>query len=423
MKFQPLLFIALLFSFSHFTLAKTYSWPESVEETTKSNEELNAAKKLLNASSFQVSEARSVYFPQISASAGVNHGTSLISTDPKNSFNTSITATENLFSGFADSAKIDQAKLSKLSAEINLEVVKAKISFNLKSAFMGLLYSQKYIKLTEDIIKRRAANLRLVQLRFESGRENIGSINLSKAYLTQSKYDNTVAIHSLDLTRAQLAQVLGLEDYNVDTNLDVNGEVPVNDPQSLMNEKLNLKDLIQSVPEYKKALVDENNSKASIDLSKSAFFPSLNLSQSATRSGYESSPANKYWSIGATLTFPLFSGGKDYFSYKSASETYRAAVMTSKNTQSTTLAKIKELYNAYVEAVMKLEVDRSFVTAWESRDRIATAQYNNGLITFTDWDNIENELIISQKSLLQSERDRVIAEAAYEQALGKGVIQ
>jgi hypothetical protein len=48
--------------------------------------------------------------------------------------------------------------------------------------------------------------------------------------------------------------------------------------------------------------------------------------------------------------------------------------------------------------------------------------YNNGLITFTDWDIIENDLILRQKSLLQTERDRVVAEAAWEQVQGLGVI-
>ena len=82
----------------------------------------------------------------------------------------------------------------------------------------------------------------------------------------------------------------------------------------------------------------------------------------------------------------------------------------------------KDAYRTYVEGVMKLDVDQAFVVAAESRERIAKAQYNNGLTTFIDWDNIENDLINRQKSFLQTEKERVTAEAAWEQALGRGVI-
>jgi hypothetical protein len=43
-------------------------------------------------------------------------------------------------------------------------------------------------------------------------------------------------------------------------------------------------------------------------------------------------------------------------------------------------------------------------------------------MTFEDWDIIENDLIQRLKTFLQSQRDRVIAEASWELAQGKGVI-
>jgi outer membrane protein TolC len=57
-----------------------------------------------------------------------------------------------------------------------------------------------------------------------------------------------------------------------------------------------------------------------------------------------------------------------------------------------------------------------------TRADIARTKYNNGLMTFENWDIIENDLIQRQKSFLQGQRDRVVAEAAWEQAQGKGVI-
>lgn len=395
--------------------AEVITWQTGVQEATNANSELKAATSSLQSSSYKIKVARSGYLPQINATASYNYD----STDSPKYYTATLNATENLFSGFADASKVDQAGFVKSGAEANLESIKAKISFDLKTTFMGLIYSQKYIKLTDDITKRREANVKLVQLRFESGRENIGSLNLSKAYLAQAKYDNLVASHSLEIFQSQLARVLGREDFN---SLEVVGSVPVQAPLFESNQKIDYKNLVKDIPDYKKAFYNEQVAKSSIDLSNSAFYPSLNLTQSVGKTGRESYSPNSTWVVGAAVNFPLFAGGKDYYTYKSATEDYRASAMTRKNTEETSVTNLKQAYTSYIEAVMKLEVDQAFLLAASSRERIAKAQYNNGLISFIDWDTIENDLIVRQKTLLQTERERVIAEAAWEQAQGKGVI-
>jgi outer membrane protein TolC len=126
--------------------------------------------------------------------------------------------------------------------------------------------------------------------------------------------------------------------------------------------------------------------------------------------------------VGASISIPLFSGGKDYYATKSASESRKAASLSRENVLRVGLAKLKAAYSTYLESVLKLEVDRTFADALIAREKIAREKYNNGLLTFEDWDIIENDLINRQKSLLQSERDRIVSEAAWEQALGKGVL-
>lgn len=393
------------------------NWEQGVQLATIANSELKSAQSSLQSARYQVKEARSGFLPVVAAKAEYTFDSSNTIVDK--AYSASVTATENLFNGFSDQSKIDRAKSNTLSFQANLESVKAKVSYDLKNAFSGLLYSQKYIALTEDIIKRREANLKLVQLRFESGRENIGSLNLSKAYLAQAKYDYLQAKNSLDVYQTELARVLGIEDYS---SLAVEGGVPLTKPPFEDNRQINYKNLIKDIPEYRKALAQEQITKADISLSKSAFFPSLNLTQTAGRTGRESGPTNNSWAIGANLIFPLFNGGKDYYASKSATEDYRASVHNTKNVEESNVTKLKYAYTKYVEAVMKLEVDDAFVVAAASRERIAKAQYNNGLITFTDWDTIENDLINRQKALLQTQKERVTAEAAWEQAQGRGII-
>lgn len=413
-KLKFFVFFILLFIFK-VSRAEVISWEKVVEEAANANPELKAAKSLLLSSHYKVDGARSGFLPQLTATAGHSYDSTL---EPKY-YSLSLSASENLFSGFSDSSKIDLAHANELIAAANLESIKSRISFDLKNAFMGVQYSQKNIILTEDIIKRREANLRLVQLRFENGRENIGSLHLSKAYLVQAKYEHLQAMNSVDLARSELARVLGREDFNL---IEVSGVIPTLSPSFESNQKINFKNLVQNIPDYKKSFFNEEKALASLHLSNSTFYPSFNLTQSVTKTGRELNKSNNTWVVGAVVTFDFFKGGVDYYTYKSYAEDYRASVMIRKNTEDTGVANLNRAYHAYIEATMKLEVDQAFSLASSSRERIAKAQYNNGLITFIDWDLIENDLIVRQKTLLQSEKERVIAEAAWEQAQGRGVI-
>jgi outer membrane protein TolC len=239
---------------------------------------------------------------------------------------------------------------------------------------------------------------------------------LSKAYLAQAKYDHLIATNALSVAQANLAKVLGRSSFE---DLSVSGIVPV---KNLDNIKLNFLDLAVITPEYKKAVADEKIAMSSIDIANANFYPSLNLTGNGTRANRDGGAWSNTWSVGADITFPLFNGGKDYFTSKSSHELYRSAVLSKRNIQEGGIVKLKDAYARYLESVSKLEVDQAFVEAGSSRERIAKEKYNNGLLTFDEWDIIENDLINRQKSLLQSERDRVVAEANWEQVQGMGVL-
>jgi outer membrane protein TolC len=82
-------------------------------------------------------------------------------------------------------------------------------------------------------------------------------------------------------------------------------------------------------------------------------------------------------------------------------------------------AALAQAHAGFIAAVAKLAVDEEFAAAAQLRAEIARSKYNNGLLSFENWDIIENDLIARQRALLASRRDRVIAEAAWQQAIGQ----
>jgi outer membrane protein TolC len=171
------------------------------------------------------------------------------------------------------------------------------------------------------------------------------------------------------------------------------------------------------------AIGQEDSAKASVTVAASNFYPSLNLTGTVGKFGPEFYPDQDRWSLGVTLSLPIFTGGRDYYGYKSAVSSRAAATYNIPKVRKDTLDKLKQAFVAFVEAVEKLKVDTSFKYAAQVRAEIARKKYNNGLLTFEDWDIIENDLITREKTYLQSRRDRGLSEASWEQAQGKGVIR
>jgi outer membrane protein TolC len=291
----------------------------------------------------------------------------------------------------------------------------ARIIYELKVAFENLQYAQNNQKLTQEIIGRREENLKIVELRFEGGLENKGSVLLSQAYLAQARYDELQARNSELTARRQLARVLGIDDY---ARLNIQYDLATSEPPL----KPNLEEIAQTTPEYRESVYLEQSAEKNIDVVEANFYPSLTLTGSLRQVGQDYFPTDsKQEVIGLSLNIPLFDGGKDYYGRKSAVENFVAQKSQRINVSRNLLARLQEQLASYQEADAKLKADQLFVTATTVRAQIARNKYNNGLLTFENWDIIESDLINRQKTLLMTQRQRVLVEAAWNQTLAKGI--
>jgi len=398
--------------------AELLTWEACVARAGQNNPELRAAQENLRSSAYQTKAAASGFLPDLSAAVNYtdqNTPTATTTFSTITPYSASVTATQNLFAGFQDQAKVAQGRANQDVAQASLDATKAKVSFDLKSAFAGLLYAQDYLKLTESIIQRRTENMQLVELRFEGGWENKGSLLLSKASLSQAELDHVQAQHALQVAQQQLANVLG---ENQAGDIRITGDIPLAQPDTAFD----LRQLAEQTPNHRQAIGQEQAASAGVTLSRSQLYPSLNLTGTASRLGDSWFPDKDSHSVGVSLSIPLYSGGRDYYGTKSAVSNWSAASYNRERVDQQLLTQLRQAYTTYVEAVQQLNVNRAFVEAATARAEIARNKYDNGLLSFEDWDIIENDLIVRQTALVLSQRNRVTTEAAWEQAQGKGVI-
>jgi outer membrane protein TolC len=417
--------------------ADTLSWDEAVSQAARQNPDLLAARAGVASGEASVGGARSGFLPQLSANLGYNYGnssTTVFSSNPltntaslsgdsrdaHGSYTANASLTQNLFAGFQDRAKLAQARANAEAARASLDGTRAQVSHDLKSAFVALEYAKDYVVLSEDILKRRTANLKLVQLRFESGRENKGSVLLSRAYEDQARYDALVARNAREVARADLARVLGRPEGEDLSGLDIRGTVPVDAPPAAAPD---FASLALATPAYHEALAREDAADRAITAAHANFYPSLNATGTVSRQGTPTSNQTDRWSVGLGLSFPFFSGGKDWYASEAAAQDWRAALYKREAAGREARRDLTDAFTGYVAAVQRLKMDESFRSAAKVRAEIARGKYENGLLSFEDWDQIESDLIAREKTYLTSRRDRVVAEAAWEQAQGKGALR
>jgi outer membrane protein TolC len=188
-------------------------------------------------------------------------------------------------------------------------------------------------------------------------------------------------------------------------------------------QTVNFEELATQTPEHQQILATIDANLAGIGIARSGFFPSLNLTGTVGRNGPDFFPdQSDRWSVGASITIPLFDGGRDVSAVQAATATRNSSLSHRVTVDQDTVTSLKQAYQKYLESIEKLKVDETFQKAALVRAEVARSQYNNGLISFTDWDQIENDLITRQKSYLQSKKDRVLSESAWKQAQGQGVL-
>jgi len=289
------------------------TWRDCVRLATQNNPDLQSSREaVLNSDAVRMG-AYSALYPQISVSFGDTRsyvGAGLYS--PSNystAYSEQISASQIIFNGFATKGNIDQARAQLNLALANLDGQKATTSFNLKSAFAQLIYAEKLITLSRNVIDIRQNAARLVKLLYEGGSEDKGAMLLEQAELDQSIYNLDQAERNLDLSSLQLMEIMGKD---LPQPLVAEGELLTN-PLTVMPD---YKELAVRTPLYYQRQAEVAASAAGITIANSGWYPTITATASADRSDSQFPLKNHGWSAGFQVSYPLFEGGQTYFNVK-----------------------------------------------------------------------------------------------------------
>ena len=414
MKATINMFLAVLFfaSASPLQADDSLTWEQCASEAKRAHPDLSTALALLQQAEADKQVTGGSRLPQLSLSvSSLKNGTSGLGSSSLSSY--ALSAQQLIYDGGKTSNQIASNTEAIKAAQYNYDAVSANVRFALRSAFTQLLKAQELVGLAGEIATRRQNNVRLISLRYQGGREHIGSLRQAEADLAQSQFEVSQAKRGLVLAETTLASALGRDTHQP---LRVQGAFKVSD---LTERKPDLAQLAKNNPLFQQLDTKSKAARFDLDASRSAFSPQLYLTSSIGRGSYDRLPTDAVdWSAGVTVSVPIYQGGSGRARVAKAS-----AVLSQQNAQEKSgflqlFNALEQSWKSFQDARQAVLVQNKQLLAANERSKIANAQYSNGLVTFNDWVIIENNLVNAKKDYLNAEAEMLLAEAQWIQSKG-----
>lgn len=393
------------------------TWEACLVQTKVNNPDLISARAAIRELEYGLSSASSGFLPQVNASVGANYGEAEVrdSWVDNKSASGRLTLSQDLFSGGGNVAKRNRAIAQLDVGNEQYRKTLSDVELRTRLAYIDVLYAQDLIKLTEQIEARRGNNVRLIQLRFDGGRENAGSLARSKAQFSQARFEARQAKRSLEYALRNLAAAMGSQEPPV----GVAGDLQAKPPEGLEN----LESLMKQTPDYSIATTQIEASRQGLKITRSARFPQISFDASAGLNSGDYDVYRGSWSMGLNARMPIFTGNQLSSDVAAAKERIIQSEMGLLDTANTLMATLQQRWNSYADAVENEAVQKELFDAEQLRAEISTAKYKQGLLSYEDWDIIESNLINQGTSHLQRRRTSEQEQARWKNALGWSVWQ
>ena len=396
------LFVVLILSVQSLAL----TWSEALFAAAQNNNQLKSMEKAVEASEWTYKKTYTVFFPQISAFARMT-AYEFMTTAESKSYSYGLNVSQYILPNVGDIYNIQSSYANLEYQKANLAITKASVYYDLRKAFLDVLFLQEKIKLLSEILAKRKENTKLIGLRYDSGREDKGNYLTTQADEASAGYDLSSAKRGLTIARLKLSQLIS------------DNILRVEEPEFLSEPTVvDFEILLKGTPSYfileKQLKLAEVSYQASI----SGFLPSLSLNASYGNSGADWPPTSETRSWSLVVSIPMFPGGRNVAdriiegkNLEKAKEDFASSVYTLRYS-------LEEAYLGYKDAFEAFNVAKISLNAATEREKITKTKYLNGLTTYDEWYRVENSYVQAEKNILSSKESLLLAEALWYKTYG-----
>ena len=410
--FFKILFVLVLLN--NFVLAETFT--SALKRAYETNPELNAERETLNISKQEYNESKSAYLPTVT----IEGTKSDEDTDKLTNQNGSDASIKDV-SPETKSIKITQTLIdlgrgSELAkSKIGIDLAEAKLlkkeqEILLKSidAYTGLISANEKLMINKSNVELLDRQVETDKIRLERGQIGLSDVAQSESSFAEAQAKLIEAENNLLTSKLNYENVIG--NLSNIQNLDKSSILIADLPKQLSEA---IKISKKKNPELIIAKLEYEQSKKNTNSAKSDMAPSATLSFDRTQTNDLSSTydeRNKD-TLKATVTWPFFSGGKNYANLKKNKSAELQKSLLLENSIKKNQTDVASSWTSYQSNKSLLNSVKAQVNAAEIANEGIVAEYISGSDRTTLEVIQSNSLLLNaQISLADSERNYILSQ-------------
>ncbi len=394
--------------------AETFS--AALKKAYNDNNELNAERESLNISEQELKISMSSYLPSVTLSGSKSsedtnkltnqNGTDATISDVDPTVQ-SLTITQTLID-FGRGAELSKSKIGIELAKAKLLKKEQEILYKSIEAYTGLISANEKLKINRSNVNLLDRQVETDRIRLERGNISLSDVAQSESSLAGAQAKLIQAENDFLTSKLNYENVIGA--INDAEALDKSSIIIVNLPNELNSaieiSKKGNPDLIIAQLEYEQSKKDTTSARS--DLAPTA---TLSFDRSKTDDLSSTYDEKEQDTLKATVTWPFFSGGKNY-----ANLNKNKSLETQKNLLLNNMIKknqtdVASAWSNYQSNKSLLDSVRAQVNAAEIANEGIVAEYNSGSDRTTLEVIQSNSLLLNaQISLADSERNYILSQ-------------
>jgi len=389
-----------------------------LENAYKNNPTLNAERENLKAIKENFNISRSEFLSSVSLSSSKNsqqnsnrkNQTGVVQPDTSNTAETqSVSIDQKIFQGFQGYNTIKKSQLESEQAAVKLKNVEQQILLKSATVYYDLIYKIKNKKFNLANIDLFERQVETDASRLQKGEITLTDLAQSESSLAGANAKLIAADTELLAAKSNFERIIRLSAPNKTAQDNFIENIRFNFPSSLnaalvISEKYNPKLLL--------AKLDYEISKKNVNIEKSKFSPSASVNYTKSQSKDFSSTIDEadQENLKATVTIPLFKGGKNYSSLKKSQFKKKQTNLILQDIINEVKTDTANAWSTYQSSQSVLKSTQAQVKAAEIANEGITLEYDSGN-TRTTLEVIQSRslLLNARISNAKAERDFAIS--------------
>jgi hydrophobe/amphiphile efflux-1 (HAE1) family protein/NodT family efflux transporter outer membrane factor (OMF) lipoprotein len=267
----------------------------------------------------------------------------------------------------------------------------------------------------------RKEQVRLVRSRFNGGIGN--DLDIARAETELATTEAEAA--SLAQQRAELENAIAILAGSNPTSFHLAAADPGNWNPAIPEIPAGLpSDLLERRPDVAQAERQLASANARIGVAKAAFFPVLTLTGSG---GYVSADVDtlfnwnsRTWSIGPSLSLPIFAGGRNKANYQRSKAAFEESVANYRQQVLVAFGEVEDSLSGIRHLADQSSAQQRAVTHARRAVDLATDRYRSGLVSYIEVVDASRDALQAERGNAQLAGQRLIADIQLIKALGGG---